>query len=69
MKDRDLPSAARGGIELGQVNIRQYAEKNKEWTYAPIVAKWYPRVEEFKKRFFDGVFKPWDRSRLPSPPR
>jgi hypothetical protein len=25
-------------------------------------------VEEFKRRFFDGVFKPWDLSRLPSPP-
>lgn len=72
MKENDFPSTARGGVELGQINvqnyIRRYAEQNKEWHYAPIVARWYPRVEEFKRRFFDGVFKPWDLSRLPSPP-
>lgn len=72
MKESDLPSVTRGGVEVGNINvqsyIRQYAERNKEWPYGPIVAKWYPRVEEFKRRFFDGVFKPWDLSRLPSPP-
>jgi hypothetical protein len=72
MKEFGLPTSAQRGmvIELVdyQTHIRKYAEKNADWPYASVVAKWYPRVEEVKRRFFDGVLKPWDLSKLPSPP-
>jgi hypothetical protein len=48
--------------------IKNYAEAHKEWPYADLVANLYPKVEIVKDRFFDGVFKPWDLSRLPMPP-
>jgi len=48
--------------------IRKYAESHKDWPYADLVVNLYPKVEIVKSRFFDGIFKPWDVSRLPMPP-
>lgn len=48
--------------------VKRYAEQNKDWPYAELVTNLYPKIEIVKQRFFDGVFKPWDLSRLPMPP-
>lgn len=48
--------------------IRKNAEQNREWPYKTVADLWYPRLEEIKRRFFDGVLKPWDISPLPKLP-
>lgn len=51
-----------------QPEIRKTAETNPEWPYREFATNCYRRLDVIKERFFDGIVKPWDQKRLPSPP-
>lgn len=69
MNERDI---TRGGILIGESNateaIRKAAEENSKDKYREFRKVWHHRLDVIKARFFDGVYKLEDQSRLPPPP-